>query len=172
MFSCALAGFSGNNGQSSPFRKRDCWCALLTEAHNVSASQPHHQEKRQKGREGKSSDKNSQAFQFSILRCGSNLSVPSLWSTDSDQWCQNPENGEMEKCSQWKNTGLSAGNPMLELRRPACLAGPETPSWLNPHPLLLPSPYTDTSKHNFHSSTWGNKKLRKNMDLAITFLQS
>lgn len=70
---------------------------------------------------------------------------------------------------------LSAGNPRLEAfvlqpaTKPACLAEPEIPSWLNPHPLLFLSPYTDTDKYDFHSSVWGNKALRKNVDLAITF---
>lgn len=53
----------------------------------------------------------SRVFQFSTLRCGSNLSLTSLWSTEGDQWCQGTGNGEMGKCSQGKNIGFICREP-------------------------------------------------------------
>lgn len=70
-----MADVSGKNDQSSPFRKRDWGCAMLTEEHDIYASQPHHQEKGQKGREDKSSDKNKTTGK-DVLTLGRSSSQP------------------------------------------------------------------------------------------------
>lgn len=155
MLSCDLADFSRKNGQSSPFRKRGWWCAMLTEAHNIYASQPHHQEEGQKGREGKSSDKNKTTGE-DILTLGHSSSQP--WDvapievsrpSEAQKVTNDANTLEMERrrnAASERIQALSVGNPRLETcalasyetslsgrARDSLLA--ESPSSIGPFPL-------------------------------------
>lgn len=111
----------------------------------------------------------SRVFQFSTLRCGSNLSLTSLW-----RWPVMPRHwkwrdGEMQSGKEYRLylQGTQGWRLLCssQLQNQPVWQGQRLPlGWI---PIL--SPYTDSNKYDFHSSVWGNKTLRKNKDLAITF---